>query len=180
MEPPLHASFAIKGRSIDKLIREVDGWHEQLSEQEYDYVEEWEPSSLRGFALTEYNEALKARIQWTIQELCTSALLQLEGRIMHYCVGSYVKKCISGEASVWSLRSIKYEDDGDGEQYHIVTIAIDNRKRKVTQALGKYNLKPQASRTRRQQRKTDSHYRTALNESARILALWRKQEGVGS
>lgn len=177
MDPPVHPNFAIKGRSINKLIREVDDWHEQLSGEEYDYVEEWEPSSLRAFALTEYNEALKARIQWTIQELCTSALLQLEGRMMHHCVGSYVKKCISGEASIWSLRSRK--DEEDAEQHHILTIAVDNKKHKVTQALGKFNLKPQESRTRRQHRKTDSNYRSALNESPRILALWRKQESLG-
>jgi len=179
MDPPVHPNFAIKGRSIDKLVREVDDWHEQLSGEEYDYVEEWEPSSLRAFALTETNEALNARIEWSIQELCTSALLQLEGRMMHHCVGSYVKKCKSGEASIWSLRSRKDEGDDETEQHHILTIAVDNKKRKVTQALGKFNLKPQASRTSRQQRKTDSNYRAALNESARILALWRRQEGLG-
>ena len=160
-------------------MRGVDDWHEQLSGEEYDYVEEWEPSSLRAFALTETNEALNARIQWSIQELCTSALLQLEGRMMHHCVGSYVKKCKSGEASIWSLRSRKDEGDDEAEQHHILTIAVDNKKRKVTQALGKFNLRPQASRTSRQQRKTDSNYRAALNESARILALWRRQEGLG-
>jgi len=178
MEPPVHPNFAIKGRSINKLVREADDWHEQLSVEAYDYVEDWEPSSLRTFALTEYNEALRARIRWTIQELCTSALLQLEGRMMHHCVGSYAKECISGKASIWSLRSRRGEEDA--EQHHILTIAVDNKRRKVTQALGKYNLKPQASRTRRQQRRTDSNYRIALNESARILALWRQQESLGN
>jgi len=177
LEPPVHPNFAIKGRSINKLIRAVDDWHEQLSGEEYDYVEEWEPSGFRSFSLTEYSERFKARIKWTVQELCTSALLQVEGRIMHHCVGSYVKVCIAGEASIWSLRSMKAEEE-DAEQLHVLTIAVDNKKRKVTQALGKYNLKPQASRTRKQQRRTDSNYRIAINESARILALWRRQENL--
>jgi len=176
MVPPVHPNFAIKGRSMDKLIREVDDWHEELSGDAYDYIEEWESSGLAGFSMAEDNVALRSRIQWSIQELCTSALLQLEGRAMHHCVGSYVKNCKSGEASIWSLRSKK--DQEDAEQHHILTIAVDNKKRKVTQALGKYNLKPQASRSRKQQRKTDSNYRVALNESARILALWRRQENL--
>ena len=177
MLPPVHPNFSVKGRSMAKLVREVDDWHEQLSGEEYDYLEEWESSGIRAFSLTENNDALKGRIQWSIHELCTSALVQLEGRVMHHCVGSYVKKCTSGEASIWSLRSKK--DEEDAEQHHILTIAVDNKKRKVTQPLGKYNLKPQESRTRRQHRKTDSNYRTALNESARILALWRRQENLG-
>ena len=175
--PPLHPNFAIKGRSIDKLVREVDDWHEQLSGEEYDYVEEWQPSGIGEFVLTEDNEALNARIRWTIQELHTSALLQLEGRMMHHCVGSYARRCMSGEASVWSLRSRK--DEEKSEHYHVLTIAVDNGKRQVTQARGKFNLEPHGSKTRRKHRKTDSNYRAALRESARILALWRKEEALG-
>ncbi len=177
IESPLHPNFSIKGRSIDKLVRLVDDWHEQLSGEEYDYVEEWQPSSLNKFELTEDNEELKARTQWTIQELCTSALLQLEGRMMHHCVGSYAKKCMAGEMSIWSLRSRK--DEEEAEQFHVLTIAVDNKKRKVTQARGKFNLQPHGSRLSRKQRQTDSNYRVALRESARILALWRKREGLG-
>ncbi|HJN51198.1 MAG: PcfJ domain-containing protein [Pseudomonadales bacterium] len=177
IESPVHPNFSIKGRSIDKLVRLVDDWHVQLSGEEYDYVEEWQPSSLNKFELTEDNEELKARIHWTIQELCTSALLQVEGRMMHHCVGSYTKSCISGETSIWSLRTRR--DEEDAEQFHVLTIAVDNKKRKVTQARGKFNLQPHGSRLSRKQRQTDSNYRVALRESARILALWRKREGLG-
>ncbi|MFP6645094.1 MAG: PcfJ domain-containing protein [Candidatus Latescibacterota bacterium] len=56
-----------------------------------------------GIELTENNDKLDAR-QWTVQELRTSALLQVEGRMMHHCVGSYTRRCINGEVSIWSLR----------------------------------------------------------------------------
>ncbi len=177
MLPPVHPNFSIKGRSIDKLIREVDDWHEQLSGEEYDYLEEWDPSGLTPFELVEDNVELAARIHWTIQELHTSALLQLEGRMMRHCVGSYTKRCISGEVSIWSLRA--RADGEDAPQQHVLTIAVDNKRRKVTQALGKFNLSPSGPKTSKKRRKVDSNYRTALHESARILALWRRQEGLG-
>jgi hypothetical protein len=173
---PAHPKFCLKARSIDKLVREVDNWHEQLSGGEYDHVEEWAPSGLDGIELTEDNDKLGARIHWTIQELRTSALLQVEGRLMHHCVGSYTRRCIAGEMSIWSLRS--RQDEEDAEQHHVLTIAVDNEKRQVTQARGKFNLQPHGSKLKNKQRRTDSNYRVALRESARILSRWRAQEGL--
>ncbi len=174
--PPAHPKFCLKGRSIDRLVREVDDWHAQLSGGEFSHVEEWAPSGMSGFDLTEDNDKLRARIQWTIQELCTSALLQVEGRMLHHCVGSYTRRCIDGEVSIWSLRSRVDQEEAD--QHHVLTIAVDNRKRQVTQARGKFNLQPHGSKLSNKQRRTDSNYRVALRESARILALWRTQEGL--
>jgi hypothetical protein len=175
--PPAHPRFCLKARSIDRLVREVDDWHEQLSGEEYDHVQSWAPSGFKGLELIEDNDKLMARIQWTIQELRTSALLQVEGRVLHHCVGSYARRCVDGEASIWSLRS--RVDAEDAEQHHVLTIAVDNRRRQVTQARGKFNLQPHGSKLSNKQRRTDSNYRVALRESARILALWRTQEGLG-
>jgi len=175
--PPEHPRFAIKARGISKLVREVDAWHEQLTGEEYDHVQEWEPSGIGGFTLSEDNEKLGARIHWTIQELGNSALLQVEGRVLHHCVGSYAKRCIAGENSIWSVR---YKtDDEEAEQRHVLTIAVDNKKRKVTQARGKFNLQPHGTVSNKKHRKTDDSYRVALRESARVMALWRREEGLG-
>lgn len=61
----------------------------------------------------------------------------------------------------------------------MLTIAIDNKKRTITQARGKYNLQPQGKISKSKQRKTDRPYLILLRESARIMALWRQQEGLG-
>ena len=176
VERPAHPSFCIKGRSIDKLIREVDDWHMQLSTEDHARVQEWPQTGFRGFALAENNEELRARVHWTIEELCTSALLQVEGRIMHHCVGSYVKRCMAGDASIWSLRC--REDAQEAEENHILTIAVNNKARQVTQARGKFNLSFNQKIGRKKQGRIDSRYRLALRESARIMALWRSEEGL--
>jgi hypothetical protein len=174
--PPAHPKFCLKSRSINKLVREVDNWHEQLSAVEYGHVQAWSPSGFAGLQRTEDNDRLAARIQWSIQELCTSALLQVEGRMMHHCVGSYTRRCLTGEMSIWSLRARK--DEEDAEDHHVLTIAVDNNKRQITQARGKFNLQPHGSRMNKRQQRMDSNYRVALRESARIMALWRTQEGL--
>lgn len=174
--PPEHPSFCIKARSMVKLVREVDNWHMQLSGADVDYVEEWDSCGLSGFELTEDNDKLKNRITWTIQELRTSALLQVEGRILNHCVGSFTKRCSSGEVSVWSLRS--RVDTEEAEQRHVLTIAVDNAKRRVTQARGKCNLQPHSRRMSNRQRRADGRYLVALRESARILSLWRTEQGL--
>ena len=60
----------------------------------------------------------------------------------------------------------------------MLTIAVDNKKRQVTQARGKVNLQPHSRKLKNKQRRTDSNYRVALRESARILSRWRTQEGL--
>ena len=178
LAPPEHPLFSVKGRSMAKLVREVDEWHEQLSADVHDTVQEWESSGIGTFELTEDNKKLETRIHWSIHELRSSAQLQVEGRIMHHCVASYAKRCVAGETSVWSLRSL--EDDEEAEPRHVLTMAVDNRKRLVGEARGKFNMQPHGKMSsNKQRRRTDSTYRVALRESARILALWRRAEGLG-
>ena len=174
--PPKHPRFAVKARSMAKLVREVDDWHSQLSAVVHDKVEEWDSSGIAGFMMTEENSELKNRIEWTIQELCNTALLQLEGRVMGHCVPSYAKRCAAGEFSIWSLRS--RVDAEEAEQHHVLTIAVENKKRLVTEARGKFNMQPHRRPSKKQGRRIQSNYRVALRESARIMAIWRQKEGL--
>ena len=182
--PPAHPGFCIKGRSIDKLVREVDDWHASLTSEDSEKVSEWEPSGIGGFELEEDNEELQRRVRWTVEELCTSALLHVEGRVMHHCVWTYTRRCVAGKASIFSLRAQtlsngQNEDEEEPSQTHVLTIAVDSKKRQITQARGKYNLLPQGKMSKAKRRKTDSYYLSLLKESARILAEWRQREGVG-
>ena len=95
---------------------------------------------------------------------------------MHHCVGSYARKCVTGEKSIWSLRVCV--DDGDAEK-HILTIAVDNKRKLVTQARGKYNMQPfDKARVRRNQEDADRPYVRLLRKSARVMRLWMDQEGL--
>ena len=52
-------------------------------------------------------------------------------------------------------------------------------EKSVAQARGKFNLQPHGTVSNKQNRRTDDSYRVALRESARVMALWRKEEGLG-
>jgi hypothetical protein len=181
--PPAQPNFSIKARSIDRLVREVDEWHASLTGEESEKVKEWEPSGIGDFELEEENKELHCGIRWTIQELCTSSLLYVEGRVMHHCVGSYTRKCVEGETCIFSIRAQPIlkdpkPDEEEPPQTYVLTVAIDNKKRQITQARGKFNLQPNGKISKAKNRKTDGPYQVLLRESARIMALWRAREGL--
>jgi len=60
----------------------------------------------------------------------------------------------------------------------VLTIAIDNKKRQITQACGKFNLQPHGKISKAKHRKTDGPYQILLRESGRIMAIWRAREGL--
>lgn len=182
--PPAHPNFNIKSRSITRLVREVDEWHETLTGEESDKVQQWEPISTGPFELEENNKELKTGVRWTVEELCTSSLLYLEGRRLHHCVGSYARECVVGEAAIFSIRAqpVPREPPADGEEpekTHVLTVAVDPKKRKVTQARGKFNLQPEGRVSRAKAKRTNGPYQGLLREPGRILALWRAREGFG-
>ncbi|MFT5368528.1 MAG: hypothetical protein ACI8V2_003494 [Candidatus Latescibacterota bacterium] len=132
--PPPHPNFCMKGRSINKLIRQVDTWHQELTGMEDVAFETWAPSGFRAFEHTELDHELKRNIQWSFHELITSQQLYTEGRIMHHCAGSYTKRCAAGEKSVWSLRALDLDAEEENQvQEHVLTIEIDPKKRAIVQ-----------------------------------------------
>ncbi|MBI2952659.1 PcfJ domain-containing protein [bacterium] len=175
--PPSHPGFSIKGRSAVKLLRQVDEWHVQLTGEENIRLEKWEPSKFREFSHTEIDSETGRTFTWAIHELLTSAQLAVEGRVMHHCVASYTRRCVSGEASIWSLR-VQDMDAAELEPYNVLTIALDTKKRLVTQARGRYNLQPFDRAGLAKQRRTGRPYLRLLRESGRILRLWMDREGL--
>jgi hypothetical protein len=174
--PPLHSNFAMKGRSAGKLLALVDDWHEDLSDEEDVVGESWDPSGIELFELEEADASTDNRLRWRIVELGSSRLLRHEGKVMHHCVGSYARRCVTGERSIWSLRVCVGDDD---VEKHILTIAVDNKRKFVTQARGKYNMQPfDKARTRNNQQDADRPYVSLLRESARVMRTWMGQEGL--
>ncbi len=96
---------------------------------------------------------------------------------MHHCVGSYADRCISGEKTIWSMRIVDLEAE-EPEQMHVLTIAVDPKRRAVTESRGKYNLKPFDRARVSKKRRTNGLYLRFLRESARIMRLWMDKEGL--
>ena len=174
-QPP-QPNFAMKGRSADKLLREVDDWHAQLSGLDNVPLKTWKPCGLQEFSYEEIDEKLGRRVEWTIHELLTSAQLGVEGRVMHHCAGSYTDRCMSGKNSIWSMRITDMEAE-EPDPMHAMTIAVDAKRRAVTEARGKYNLRPFDNKRVSKKRRTGGLYLRFLRESPRILRLWMDKEG---
>lgn len=177
--PPPHPNFCMKGRSINKLIREVDIWHQELTGMEDVAFESWPSTGIGEFEHTELDGELKRNIQWTIHELVTSQQLYAEGRIMHHCAGSYAKRCLSGEKSIWSLRALDLDAAEENQiQEHILTVEVDNHKKAVVQNAGKFNLKPFGKKHLAKQKKTGNVYLYLLRQAPTILRMWMDREGL--
>ena len=175
--PPPQPNFCMKGRSAAKLLNQVDQWHETLSGAEDVPLKTWAATGLAGFRLEEYDAQLKCNLVWTIYELCTSQQLQAEGRIMGHCVFSYTERCLAGDTSIWSLRALN-SDAEEALEKRVLTIAVDNRQRAVTQARGKFNMALNQRERLEKRRRAGSLYVHLLRESARILRLWSDKVGL--
>ena len=167
----------VKGRSAAKLLHQVDQWHETLSGEEDVPLKTWAATGLAGFRLEEYDAQLRCNLVWTIYELCTSQQLQTEGRIMGHCVFSYTERCLAGDTSIWSLRALN-ADAEEALEKRVLTIAVDNRQRAVTQARGKFNMALNQRERLEKRRRAGSLYVHLLRESARILRLWSDKVGL--
>jgi hypothetical protein len=177
--PPPHPNFRMKGRSINRLIREVDVWHEELTGLEDVALETWDPSGFRKFEHTGVDPELRRNIQWTVAELTTSQQLCAEGRSMHHCAGSYVKRCATGERSVWSLRAIDLDAAEENQvQEHVLSIEVNNKARAVVQTAGKYNLQPFGKKHLAKEWKTGNVYLHLLRQAPTIMRMWMDREGL--
>ena len=177
--PPPHPNFCMKGRSINKLIRQVDLWHQELTGMEDVAFETWKSSGFREFEHVSLDPKIKRHIQWTVRELITSQQLYAEGRIMHHCAGSYTKRCAAGEKSLWSLRALDLDAAEENQvQEHVLTIEVDNKKKAVVQNAGKFNLKPFGKKHMAKQRKTGNIYLHLLRQAPTVMRLWMDLEGL--
>lgn len=177
--PPPHPSFCMKGRSISKLIREVDQWHIDLSGMEDIPLETWESCGLRELEHDVVDPEIKRNIRWSMHELTTSAQLQVEGRVMSHCVGSYVKQCVAGNESIWSLRALDLDAAEENQvQEHVLTVSVNPKRKLVTQYAGKHNLKPFGRKQVAKKRNASGIYLHLLRRSPTYLRMWMEREGL--
>ncbi len=93
--------------------------------------------SWKGLALPDHEMEYKGR-QFKFVQIKDHWALQEEGDAMRHCVGSYTSMCKNGTTAIWSLREILE----DGREKSKVTISIDIRIRRITEARGKCNTSP--------------------------------------
>lgn len=175
--PPPMPNFGMKGRSAAKLIYQVDQWHETLAGDEDVPLKTWAPTGWTNYRMEAFDDVLQHRVVWSVYELCTSQQLQVEGRVMGHCVYSYADQCLSGATSIWSIRALNPDEEG-GIEKHVLTVAVDNAKRIVTQAAGKFNMNLNQRARPDKERRAGSLYVHLLRESGRILRLWMDQVGL--
>jgi hypothetical protein len=168
-EGPPRPNFAMKARSVDKLVREVDSWHRELARESRLPQRSWEPS---GFGEIEKPLEDEPSLKWAVRELLSTKELQKEGRAMHHCVGSYAGNCMKGKVSIWSLRV----EDTEDRAYPVMTIAVNGKR--VTQARGKCNARPGGKRETQKQAGLERRYMEFLRRSRLVLQDWMRQEGL--
>lgn len=109
-----------------------------------------------------------------MQELLSSWELAAEGTAMNHCVVSYSDQCAAGETSIWSISARR---EGAETREHVLTVAVDQGERTVTQARGRYNALPHHKpNSARQRRAAQAGYLDLLNRSDHVLRLWIDRE----
>ena len=59
----------MKGRSIDKLLRQVEAWHSELAVQQTENWIEWTTCGMNGFESVEQDDESGQALHWRIVEL---------------------------------------------------------------------------------------------------------------
>lgn len=174
-QAPAQPDFTMKGRSATKLLRQVEEWHGQLAQENRFPLEHWSRSSIDEFVQVEEQKRPRERLRWSVRELRSTRELMAEGRLMHHCVASYGRNCRRGHMSVWSLRV----EDARGKEQRLMTIAIDNASRTITQARGKYNIGLGGKAKNEEQRQVERSYYSLLLRGRGILNRWLEREEIG-
>lgn len=88
-------NYSLKGRTYKSILKAMEIWHKKLSIKEYShYPQIWGHSQIQNFILDNY----------TITEILSIEELYQEGKELHHCVLSYIKKIHEEKSTIWSLK----------------------------------------------------------------------------
>jgi hypothetical protein len=161
--PPIEPAFTMKGRTVDALLKRVEEWHRELAGETRDQGLEWTGCGIAGFEAVVWDD-LGRPVRWTITEVCRKSELREEGHEMRHCVASYARSCAKGRVSVWSL---KVQEGENAAPRRVMTIAVNNVRRAVTEARGRCNKLPGAR-----------HTSVRLDRAPEFLRQWAAREGL--
>lgn len=154
LEPPPQPRLSMRGRSPERLLRQVDEWHGALGQIGRQTERRFEPSGFRWLRLEEGSEREGSCRRWILRELLSTRELVEEGRAQRHCVASYGRYRAGRDCSIWTLEKIQ-----DGRRQKVLTIEVRSHDRVICQARGKCNANPTA-------------------EARRILRQWADREGL--
>jgi hypothetical protein len=125
--------FSLGGRSIASLLASAERWHVELQNRAAFRRMcpgiDVDKARWRGLSSVAPLSEARDNGTWELRELVSFVELFEEGCRMRHCVASYVRACMTGSASIWSLR-IRHLD----REAARVTIRIDTRSRSVVEA----------------------------------------------
>lgn len=160
--------YSLNGRTVASLQRQMAEWHRDLEAIARieaarrrafraaggEHEGRWAGSPLDDWSWKPTaGEARVRKEQFAVMQLVTADELVAESRAVHHCVSSYAQKCISGQASIWSLRR-----DNAGNIKRLLTIEL-NRQHRAVQVRGLGN-------------------RLANAEELQVLGRWAKARGI--
>jgi hypothetical protein len=128
MEPPEDFPQDLKIRDLTRLsvqdaIRKSNDWTEWLNSRD-----------IRGDVAAGEKEIVKLDGGYRVVQLTSAAALDLEGKLMQHCVGSYAQEVQQEDTSIYSLR--------DSSNKPHVTFEIEPGNKSVEQIKGKQNEPP--------------------------------------
>lgn len=133
-EKMLNMNYSLRGREVFNLIQSMEEWHSELANNKNTKKKvSWATSGLK-----EYEEERKHNnitYKLTVREITTSDGLNKEGKAQRHCVGSYVRSCVAGNTSIWSVR-----EEISKTEYEILA-TIEVRSDVVVQAKARRNEK---------------------------------------
>lgn len=162
------ASYSLEGRTLATLTRRMHEWHRDIAAIERIEAARrraqprggvaadatWPGSPLLDWEWAPSAKEAKARRErYVVRQLKRAEDLVMESRAMRHCVSTYAGKCISGQASIWSLRRCT-KDDVD----RLLTIEVDKQS-VVVQVRGFAN-------------------RVAHADERSVLDRWAKARGI--
>lgn len=135
------AAYSVKGRTLGSLRRAAHEWHrdmaavariEALQRRQAAYggaapAGRWAGANLPDWSWRPTDAEAKARREvYLVVQLTSASELVAESSAMHHCVWSYAQACITGNASIWSLRL-----KSDKSLSRLLTIELDRQHRMV-------------------------------------------------
>lgn len=142
---PAQPNFTMKGRCIDRLLTQVDEWHEALARATHrQRLRSWKPSGIVGHAWIE-GRGKSLKLLEVVELLDTKQLID-EGGKMSHCVGSYDWSCAARRCAIFSLRCEAASEGGEAKR--LVTIEVVPKTMTIVQARGKRNAEPTAEQMR--------------------------------
>lgn len=151
---PVQPNFSMKGRTPDTLLRQVENWHRRLGKESRGGDLKWIKSKYADFRHVEGRAVSRNMKVWTIRELLSSKELIAEGRKQCHCVATYVRSCLSGQTSIWTM-----DVQATQTQQKLLTIELHHPTKSIRQVRGLRN-------------------RMATNGEMNVVRRWAHKEGL--